>query len=197
MTARQQNPRGEGSRLRDNMVAAASELLVAPQPPTAPSLRAVARKCGVSATAVYLHFSSQEQLIQAVVEDLNSRFAAYLAGADDPALPVADRLERRAAAYVEWGFANAGAYQLLFESEDRLDLPRHGQNQGPAWEIIVHTAELLPSEEALLWATRLWVALHGLVSLRIHKTGHDWPDEPIPAAYEIVRLHLAAISTSG
>jgi AcrR family transcriptional regulator len=179
------------------MVAAASELLFAPQPPTVPSLRAVARKCGVSPTAVYLHFSSQEQLIQAVVEDLNGRFAAHLADADDLTLPVTERLERRAVAYVEWGFANAGAYQLLFESKDRLDLPPHDRNQGPAWEIIVHTADLLAelaAKDTLLWATRLWVALHGLVSLRIHKTDHDWPDEAIPAAYDIVHLHVAAVS---
>ncbi|WP_163566594.1 TetR/AcrR family transcriptional regulator [Fodinicola feengrottensis] len=121
--ARLQNPKGEGVRLREKTWSPRrASCCFAPQPPAVPSLRAVARKCGVSPTAVYLHFSSQEQLIQAVVEDLNSRFAAHLADADDLTLPVTERLERRAIAYVEWGFGNAGAYQLLFESKDRLDL---------------------------------------------------------------------------
>ncbi len=198
--ARRQNPKGEGARLRDHIVAAASELLLTPQPPSAPSLRSVARRCGVSPTAVYLHFASQRDLVRAVVEDLHGSLAAEFTAADDPALPVPERLARRAVAYVHWGLANPGAYQLLFESEDRLDLPHEGE--GPGWQLIVHTGELLTqvapiaADEAVRWATRVWVALHGLVSLRVHKPDQDWPDPPDTAAREIMRLHLVAVAGS-
>ena len=53
--ARQRNPRGQGERLRDDIIEAASRLLADPAAPPL-TLRAVAREVGVAATSVYLHF---------------------------------------------------------------------------------------------------------------------------------------------
>lgn len=101
-------------------------------------------------------------------------------GADEPGAEPAERLRRLAAAYVRRGAARPGLYQLLLESADRLgdDHPAVGTSEA----MIGHVPALLiareragphaaPSEPA---AERLWVGLHGLVSLRLHRPGHLW-----------------------
>src|SRR5215468_10258242 len=64
---RQRNPRGQGERLRDDIIEAASRLLADPAAPPL-TLRAVAREVGVAATSVYLHFDDIESLFLAVID---------------------------------------------------------------------------------------------------------------------------------
>ena len=109
------NPRGEGSNLREELVAAATELLLSPQPVAAPSLRSVARAAGVAPSAVYLHFSSQAELVDAVVIGQFEQVCGVMEAADNPAADSQDRLFAVLRAYVRWGLDNPGAYQLVFE----------------------------------------------------------------------------------
>ena len=196
-TKREPNARGDGDRLRTQLVAAASELLLAPQPLTAPSLRAVARACDVSPAAVYLHFESQQALIWAVIESQLDMLREGLPHDDDPGRPLAERMERFAHGYVRWGMAHPGAYQLIFESADQLGLDLH--DSGPGHDLIRSAATLvsrgstLDETAARLVATRIWVALHGLVSLRIHKAGLRWPTATDEEVRMIVGLHLAGV----
>ena len=183
MTAkREPNARGDGDRLRSELVDAASDLLLRPQPPTVPSLRAVARACNVSPAAVYLHFESQQSLIRAVIESQLDALRAVLPRLDNTGLPLADRMRRFAEGYVEWGIAHPGAYQLIFESADQLGVEPHVG--GPGWDLILSAAAFitetgaLDASEAELMATRVWVSLHGLVSLRIHKAALQWATTP-------------------
>jgi AcrR family transcriptional regulator len=195
---REPNARGAGVRLRSQLVDAASELLLRPQPLAAPSLRAVARACNVSPAAVYLHFESQQSLIWAVIENQLDALRTDLPRLDDPELPLTDRMRRFAEGYVSWGIAHPGAYQLIFESADQLGLEAH--EGGPGWDLILGAAALiaeageLDETEAELMATRVWVALHGLVSLRIHKAGLQWPTTAADEARGIVGMHLAALA---
>jgi AcrR family transcriptional regulator len=80
--ARKRNPRGQGERLRDDIIEAASRLLADPAAPPL-TLRAVAREVGVAATSVYLHFDSIDTLTLAF-QQLIERVAACL-GADPEA----------------------------------------------------------------------------------------------------------------
>ena len=171
--------RGQGDRLRHELVEAAAALLARPRTVPAPSLRAVARAVGVSPAAVYLHFASQADLVWAVLERHLDGLAAALHAADDPALDVRERMHGGAAAYVAWGLEHPGAYQLLFESVDTLDID--GGQDVPGDRLVEETAEILVDggvavDAARRAATRTWMALHGLVSLRLHKPHQEWPD---------------------
>lgn len=174
--------RREGDQLRGELLAAASQLASGPRPVAIPSLRAVARACNVSAAAVYRHFPSQHALTHAVLEAEYGRFEATVLGDDDLEAPPLDRLRALALAYVRWGLANPGMYQLLFESADQL-----------APEAAFHNAEseLYSRMFALIDAVgpttgtatrsarevavdRIAIGLHGIVSLAIHKAGERW-----------------------
>jgi AcrR family transcriptional regulator len=188
---RPRSPRGEGEQLRAALLAAAESLLVEPRNAPPLSLREVARLAGVSPAAVYLHFASAQELIAAVVELESRRLVDAVLGphgdaANDDEVPVASvGLADIATRYVEWGLANPGAYQLLFESADRLGNPVGPGETG--WVVIDAAVAALQrgraddargavtTEEATRSAMRAWAALHGIVSLRLHKGEALWP----------------------
>jgi AcrR family transcriptional regulator len=181
MTIREPNPRGAGDQLRSQLVAAASDLLLTTQAVALPSLRAVARACAVSPAAVYLHFDSVQALLSAVIDAQLQALEAAIHEEVDATDSAAQQLVQLACSYVRWGLDHPGAYQLLFESAERLEIPDHDLDD-PSWKLIDETSgifaaaaglEAAPAREG---AFRLWAAMHGIVSLRIHKPGVPWPD---------------------
>jgi len=177
MTDRQRNARGSGDQLRDQLVAAASEMLLTPQPIAPPSLRAVARACSVSPAAVYLHFESQQALINAIIQaQMQTLGQAISTAVDDKSSPI-ERAYAFGLAYASWGIEHPGAYQLLFESADRLGDSAHDADWSlleSAAILLVEVAGIAPTDARVV-AFRLWTSLHGIVSLRLHKVDAPWP----------------------
>ena len=68
MTSRPRNPRGEGKRLRDQLLAATAEVLNEVGDADRVSVRAIARRAGVSPTALYLQFPDRDSLVTAAVD---------------------------------------------------------------------------------------------------------------------------------
>ena len=112
--------RGEGPRLREEILAAATRLLVETGDEEAVSIRAVAEAVGVTPPSIYLHFADKTELIFAVCEEqfrqLDAEMAAAEAGAADPL----EALRRRGQAYVRFGLRNAEAYRVLFMYKDHV-----------------------------------------------------------------------------
>lgn len=196
MARRETNRRGEGEQLRAELIAAATDLLVTPQQVAAPSLRAIAREVGVSPSGVYLHFASQDELIAAVIETLYGELRAALLATDKPSAPPLDRLVAMARTYVAWGIEHPGAYQLLFESADSL--PGGSPEVATGDELMDGVAALVKAHgslrpaQARTVALRIWTALHGLVSLRIHKPHASWETTAAKDAEALLRAHLPA-----
>jgi AcrR family transcriptional regulator len=171
--------------LYDDLLAAAIRLASTRMSLAVPSLRAVARACDVSATAVYRHFASQSDLNRAVLLGIDASFVEAVAAADDPGRPPRERLRGIAYGYLDWGLANPGLYQLRFESADQLGSD-YVRGDG-ADTLLAGIGELLRAsgDTSGLTAADLWACLHGVLSLRIHKPGHPWPEEP---AVQVERL---------
>jgi AcrR family transcriptional regulator len=175
--------RREGDQLRGELLTAAAELASGPRPIVIPSLRAIARACDVSAAAVYRHFPSQAHLNRALLLQVHAAFEEAVLRHDDLSLTIRERLSAMARAYVRWGLAHPGMYQLLFESKDQLD--EESSISDVADQLMPLGAKLLGGEDQL---ERLWTGLHGIVSLRLHKPHAPWRSDA-----EIEAEHLAAI----
>lgn len=194
MARREANKRGEGEQLREELIRAATELLVRPQSIAVPSLRAIAREVGVSPSGVYLHFASQDELIAAVIDTQYDELRIALAATDRPAAAPRDRLLAMARTYTAWGIEHPGAYQLLFESADSL--PGGSPTVDTGDELMEGVALLVRAESGLTLAKsrtvamRIWVSLHGLVSLRIHKPHASWERAAARDAEAAVLVHL-------
>ena len=181
----QDSPTRFDGGLKQRLVDATAELLLEPRDVRLPTMREIATRAGVTPGAAYRHFETQHQLLLAVVAQLFGQLEAHLAesasfgAATDVGVGDArSAIRAMANAYVAWGLTNAGGYQLLFETTDELELLSH--NERPGLHLLDHLAALLAHHHQsgvpmAAEATRLWTALHGVVSLRSHKTGMMWP----------------------
>lgn len=175
MTPRPPLPRGSGSNLRAELVAAAAHLLLGPAEPRALSLRAIARRCGVTPSAVYRQFASQAELTAAVVVEQFARLRSALDDADPRHAPPSVRIEALAMGYVQWAIDHPASYQILFERpDDEASLAT-----GPGLDLLDRLADLLilagtPPDRSDDRAITIWCALHGVASLRIHKPDAPW-----------------------
>jgi AcrR family transcriptional regulator len=186
----------KGRDLRRALIEAASALLQEPRPAPAPSLRAVARACGVSATAVYLHFDSWAALIEAVLElhfaEALDRVEAAMAAAAGPR----ERLDAFALTYVDWAMAHPGPYQLLFESVDWLketDTVRAWmEDRTASMAEDLRADHAVDEAEALERADQLWTALHGIVSGRCRQGRHVWRRSVTDEVTSMVTIFVGA-----
>ena len=189
-TARPRNARGEGERLRDEIVAAAIKVLAVLAPDEPFSLRAVAREAKIAAPSIYIHFADINALLLAVLQKLFEQQVAIRADAEEKAAQAGggawERLLAWAMAAVAFGLKHPGHYTVLYEGRvvPRLSNPRLEEFTRP---LVVRAVELIreipvakgakricddPQRLALLW----WSGLHGIISLRINKPTLPWPD---------------------
>jgi AcrR family transcriptional regulator len=198
--SRQRNVRGEGDRLRGEIIDAAIKVLAALGPEDPFSLRSVAKEAKIAAPSVYIHFSDRNVLLLAVLEKLFSEQVAIRAAAEEEAAKVGggawERLLARSIAGVQFGLKNPGHYKTLFEGRVvlRLNDPRIADFGRP---LLVRSIELIReiqkasgpgriSEDPQRLALLLWSGLHGVVSLRINKPTLEWP-QAVELAEQITR----------
>ncbi len=195
-TARARNRPGEGARLRNDIVEAADALLADAGSAARLSLRAIAREVGITAPAIYAHFATKEQLLSAVVA---RRFAGLAQAVRDAvpelsgthpmrsALPDLDvrrsaamaTVHARARAYVDYGLAHPGVYAALFGPEaDHLGLTFEGSPGEEVFAALLDPVSIAVGSDgdALAVATDVWVAMHGIVTLRSSQRGFVWND---------------------
>jgi AcrR family transcriptional regulator len=191
-TTRARNRPGEGERLRDEIVDAADRLLADAGSASRLSLRAIAREVGITAPAIYAHFSTKEQLLSAVVA---RRFAGLARALHDAAhglaqldgSPAAQRsnaiatVRARTRAYVDYGLQHPGVYAVLFGPEaDHLGLAFEGSPGEEVFAALLDPVSVAlegsGSADPLAVATDLWVAMHGVVALRSSQAGFVWGD---------------------
>ena len=191
----QDNQQIPSDGLKARLVTVATELLLKPRDVKLPTMRDIAAAAGVAPGAAYRHFKSQDELFIAVVAglfaDLENRLDEAAAGSKN----LRDKVRNIALAYVAWGMENSGGYQLLFEVTDDEEFLK--QDQRPGLHLLEKLGSVIETKSRLIpnrneKARLLWVSLHGLVSLRIHKTGMSWPN----TIEQDVDLYLKALLKS-
>ncbi len=183
---RERNRRGEGAKLRADILAAATELLERTGSEEAVTLRAVARQVGISAPSIYSHFPDREAIVDAIVDDAFRDFNAAIKDASDAAAeagPLA-RLSAGCAAYLRFAAERPNRYQLLFGRRDFVGYgePRVPELRTESFDLLIGSlqacveAGISASADPGLAAAAIWVALHGFAILRPNTPGFDWPD---------------------
>lgn len=185
-TARRQrrpNRRGEGDRLREELIGAAMGMIEA-DPPEPLSLRALARQVGVAATSVYLHFPDVDHVKGAVVERAFGQLTQVAAAAAEGLADPAGALLARCRAYCGFALAHPNLYRVMFEA----DLPVTALAAGPAaipgrrsFDNLVEavsrcldSGQAPPHDDPFRLASLIWTAEHGLVLARISRPSFPW-----------------------
>jgi AcrR family transcriptional regulator len=162
---RARNPRGEGGRLREEIVAAAIALIDGTDDPATLTLRGIARQAGISAPSIYGRFPDLPAVIEAVLErsfdELREQVAAAVAAGPDPA----GGLIGAGRAYVDFGWRHRARYRLMF------DATGYAPNSVETFAVVEDAIRacaglgLSASTSPHLDAWMLWAGLHGVATL--------------------------------
>ena len=178
---RRRNRRGEGGRLRGELVSAASTLLETISGEDALSLRAVARQVGVAPQSVYLHFADRRELMTVVYVvrfgELSAELATAAAGADSPRA----RLAAICHAYCGYALRHPGRYRVLFGTAGAPGWEPQAMPGMATWDLFRAAVRdcLDPAADdasAARTAVCIWAGLHGLLTLRRDRPSFPWPD---------------------
>jgi AcrR family transcriptional regulator len=148
------------------LIAAARELL-AEDGTEALSLRAVARRAGVSAMAPYRHFPDKEALLAAVAADGFRAFRAALEAADGSAPPERALLEQ-GVAYVRFAWAQPALFRLMFGPPRQGAHPALKHDEAQAHGVLAaRVAAETPAPLRQGRTLACWSLAHGLALLII------------------------------
>jgi AcrR family transcriptional regulator len=182
---RPRSRRGDGGRLREEIIQAARDILAETGSLDGLTLRGVARRVGIAATSIYLHFPDTEHLAVAATAqtfaDLTAAAAAAAAGISDPG----QELLARCRAYCHFALEHPVHYKVMFH----LDLaPSLAANPDAtpgrrAFQVLVRAVQACQDAgvatatgDPFRLASLIWAAEHGLVSLRLARPQFPWSD---------------------
>ncbi len=196
--------RGEGPRLRDEILDATERLIVETGDADAVSIRSVAGAVGVTPPAIYLHFADKADLLFAVCERnfalLDAAMEEAAADASDPV----DGLLCRGRAYVRFGVAHPEQYRILFMNPPSASPPRSQDPEVVGGDAFAHLVEAVRrcvdagaiSGDPMLASFTVWSAVHGITSLLIAKPEFPWPPPDVFVEH-VVRTQLEGLGRAG
>ncbi|MFG2537888.1 TetR/AcrR family transcriptional regulator [Streptomyces sp. NPDC048511] len=131
------------------------------------SLRAVARRAGVSATAPYRHYADREALVSAVAAEGYRELAGHLAAAH-PAPSTPDELADVAVAYVQFALEHPALFRAMFaEPCDPTSEERVAATAAISEYVRGIVRATFPGVDAEALSTTVWALVHGLAFLHL------------------------------
>jgi AcrR family transcriptional regulator len=133
------------------------------------SLRAVARRAGVSAAAPYRHYADREALVSAVAAVGYRELAARLAAAH-PAPSTPEQLATVAVAYVQFAIERPALFRIMFgEPCDRDNEERVAATAAVSAYVREIVARSFPGADPEALGTAIWALVHGLAFLHLDR----------------------------
>lgn len=193
--------RGDGERLRDEILDAVDAILTRTSKEDAVSIRAVAEQVGCTPPAIYLHFFDKNELL---FEVCSRRFLQLNQAIDAAVKDIVDPVEALVAAtraYVAFGLAQPEYYRILFMGKpiltpEQLDELRATGITGLS-RLVDRCQKCIDSgavsmRNAKLMAFGIWALSHGVVSLMISKPNIEWPKVDVLLSH-LLDTHMAGL----
>ncbi|MBB2893095.1 TetR/AcrR family transcriptional regulator [Flexivirga oryzae] len=131
------------------------------------SLRAVARKAGVSSAAPYRHFPDRLSLLSAVAAVGYQELTTDLASRQ-PRPSTADDVAELAVGYVEFALSRPGLFRVMFaEGCDRTSPDRVAAVDAIHAYLGEAVGRIFQTDDPAALATGLWSVVHGLAFLHL------------------------------
>jgi AcrR family transcriptional regulator len=158
------------------------------------SLRAVARRVGVSPAAPYRHYPDREALVSAVAAVGYRELAEKLAAAH-PSPSTAEQMAGVAIAYVQFALERPALFRIMFgEVCDRDNDERVAATAAVSLYLREIVGRCFPDADAESMATAIWALVHGLAFL--HLDGKLDARTPSAVADRVTAAIRALLSTA-
>lgn len=179
---RRRAPRGSGEQLRDEILLAATDLLLETGNAAAVSIRSVAERVGVTPPSIYLHFADKTALLDAVC-------CAYFEKLDDEMQAVAgtftsafEVLRAQGMAYLRFALKTPVLYRIATmghghpgsDVDVALNSSAFGHLRATVEALIVEGS--YPPGDPMAFALELWTAVHGIAAMLISRPYLPWGD---------------------
>jgi AcrR family transcriptional regulator len=195
---RARNRRGEGSRLRSELIEAARQLLMTAEHESDVSIRAVTRAVGAAPQSFYLQFANLDELLYEVYAiEFDLLRQAIVAVTESAADPVAG-LAALCRAYYDYAQQYPGRYRAMTgvrgQAHDGWAPTRLPGS--PAFDVLSKTVAAALAAvgrediDPLAASASLWAWLHGLVVLRADRPAFPWP--PLDDMLDSLVAHFLA-----
>jgi len=172
---RRRAPRGSGDLLRDEILEAATGLLLDIGHAKAVSIRSVAERVGVTPPSIYLHFQDKDALLDAVCARYFEKLDEEMQRVSAMQASTAEVLRAQGLAYVRFATENPELYRIATMGEWKSDRSVDAALANSAFRHLCATVDALmaegvfPAGDATGVALELWSAAHGVASLLIAK----------------------------
>ncbi|BBX45958.1 TetR/AcrR family transcriptional regulator [Mycobacterium cookii] len=172
---RRRAPRGSGDLLRDEILEAATELLLGTGHAKAVSIRSVAERVGVTPPSIYLHFQDKDALLDAVCARYFEKLDEEMQRVSAAQSSTVEVLRAQGLAYIRFATETPELYRIATMGEWRSGSNVDAALASSAFEHICATVQALieegtfPPGDATAIALELWSAAHGVASLLIAK----------------------------
>lgn len=142
------------------------------------SMRKIAKRADVTATSIYLHFKSKDDLLLALVDDSIDKLKNILSEATDASKGPITQLEDLARVYINYAIENPQEYEVIYmvRPEEMPKYPKEKFNKirssfSLLAEIISRGKEkdLFEVDDPVISAYSIWAQLHGIVSVILTK----------------------------
>jgi AcrR family transcriptional regulator len=153
--------------LRAECLRAAMELLEEDGNATGLSLRAVARRAGVSPGAPYRHYADRDALLSAVAA-IGYRELAKCMAAASPSLTTAEDLAEVGVAYVEFALRKPALFQVMFGDSCDRDNQERVAATAAIWDLVSRAVRAcFPHADLVAMSNAIWSLVHGLAFLHL------------------------------
>ncbi|MEZ5210688.1 TetR/AcrR family transcriptional regulator [Gordonia sp. PP30] len=180
---RKRSPRGSGELLADEILQAATDLLIERGGHAAVSIRAVADAVGVTPPSIYLHFTDKEELLDAVCARFFEQFDAVMMAASEGVDDVVDRGLAQGMAYVRFAIDNPVIFREAFARSSTTPTQTDEVLMASAFRHFADTVVeamdtgVLPRGDVVAMVLKLWSVAHGIADLMTAKPGLPWGDD--------------------
>ncbi|MBV9516045.1 MAG: TetR/AcrR family transcriptional regulator [Mycobacteriaceae bacterium] len=179
---RRRAPRGAGDLLRDEIMDAATELLLETGHAKSVSIRSVAERVGVTPPSIYLHFKDKDALLDAVCARYFEKLDEEMQRAATGQTTALDVLSALGRAYVRFALQTPELYRIATMSEGRPDSDVDVTLNSSAFAHMRAGVQAMMDEgiyardDPTRVALELWTAAHGVAALLIAKPYLPWGD---------------------
>ncbi len=142
------------------------------------SMRKIAKRAGVSATSIYLHFQNKDELLLALIESSIAKLAAALEEDLSDSDDSITKLEKMARSFVDFALENPQEYEIIYmvRPEEMPKFPKEKFQQiRKIYKMLANIigegkrTDVLKVDDPLMSAYMVWAQLHGVASVIISK----------------------------
>ncbi len=198
--------KGEGKRLREEILDVAEQLLIETGAIDHVSMRAIAQRVGVTPPSLYIHFADKEALFfECCIRRFSELQEAIISVLEDGT--VLDRLWAIGEAYIRFGLRRGQQYEAMWAFRLPVDMDEAEKPLLPGYELLgvvsslvvegVSNGEVRADIDPYQSAIAMWGSVHGTTLILINADTHPTPfpidlDCVIKETLQIIRRGIRA-----